>query len=382
MNKEENIIQIHQRDVRQADLAFAEFMGKAEDYLNDKANQYVDLYKRCEGKELEVLAEKVLKEIAPSTPFRPEDIILVSGTKFPDIQAGQYYGVEVKSTKSNSWSSTGSSIVESTRIPDISKIYMLFGKLGGTPAEFRCRPYEKCLSNIAVTHSPRYLIDMSLDENQVANIFDKMKIDYDTFRLLDEKDKIQRVRQYYKQSRQHGSSRQKFEMPWWIGEEGSEESSPMVIRFFSDIEHIMQESMIARMFILFTELFRHNYTAKYKRAALWMCSRYSVIDNSLRDRFTAGGRITEVGGVKFAKPVPQVLNTLYQYRHVIYKLLNDPDNMLSEDIHDFWSVECSPLFYYKCWLDSIQAEFDHNPELKGLNIRDLFQEWDVGNYLI
>ena len=63
MNKEENIIQIHQRDVRQADLAFAEFMGKAEDYLNDKAKQYVDLYKRCEGKELEVLAEKVYKKL-------------------------------------------------------------------------------------------------------------------------------------------------------------------------------------------------------------------------------------------------------------------------------------------------------------------------------
>lgn len=376
MNNTDNIIQIYQRDIRQADLAFAEFMNSAENYLNNKAKQHIDLYKKCEGKELELLAEKALKEIAPSTPFRPEDIILVSGAKFPDIQAGLYYGVEVKSTKSNSWNSTGSSIIESTRIPDISKIYMLFGKLGGTPAEFRCRPYEKCLSNIAVTHSPRYLIDMSLDDNQMANIFDKMRIDYDTFRLLDEKDKIQRVRQYYKQSRQNGSKKQKFEMPWWIGEEESEESSPMVIRFFSDIERMMQEDMIARMFILFTELFRNNYTAKYKRAALWMCSRYSVIDNSLRDRFTAGGKITEIGGIKFDKPVPQILNTLYLYRHMIYKLLNNPDKMLCDDIHDFWPIECSPLFYHKCWLDSIQAEFDKNIELNQLNIRELLNSWD------
>ena len=43
---------------------------------------------------------------------------------------------------------------------------MLFGKLGGKTAEFKCRPYEDCLSDIAVTHSPRYLINMELTKEQ------------------------------------------------------------------------------------------------------------------------------------------------------------------------------------------------------------------------
>lgn len=369
MNTQENIIQIRQRDIHQADLAFAEFMQKAEDYLNEKAKCDVSLYKSFEGKQLELVAEKTLKEIAPSTPFRPEDIVLVSGAKFPDIQAGRHYGVEVKSTKSNSWSSTGSSIVESTRIADVSRIYMLFGKLGGTPAEYKCRPYEECLSNIAVTHSPRYLIDMTLKENKVPSIFEKMQVDYDTFRVLEEKDKIQRVRNYYKETRRG------YEMPWWIGSEDSEMSSSIMIRFFSDVECNIQEEMLTRMFILFPELFRHNYRDKYKRAALWMCSRYSVIDNSLRDRFSAGGKVSEIGGVKFGRNVPQVLNTLYYYRSNILESLEIQSLSLLEDIADLWPCGCNSLSLKDDWTKMLQSEFNNNPELKGIDFKELLEVW-------
>lgn len=368
-NRSENIIQIRQRDIHEADMAFAEFMNLAENCLNEKAKLDVELYKSCEGKKLENVTESILKEIAPATPFRPEDIVLISGAKFPDIQAGKYYGVEVKSTKSNSWSSTGSSIVESTRITDVSKIYMMFGKLGGEHAEYRCRPYEECLSNIAVTHSPRYLIDMTLKDNQTPSIFDKMKIDYDTFRLLDEKDKIQRVRNYYKQSRRG------FEMPWWIGDTESETSSSIMIRFFCDVEDELKEEILTRMLILFTELFRYNYSDKYKRAALWMCSRYSIINNSLRDSFSAGGRLDEIGGVHFNKPVPQILNTLYNYRHNIIKLLKDPDSTLLEDIYDYWKPHTFSCNLYDYWLEAIQTEINNNPICKDLNIYELMTKW-------
>ena len=172
--EQENIIQIRQRDIHAANEAFSDFMSKTEHYLNEKALSTKGLYQQCSGTELETVALGALHEIAPSTPFRKEDILLVSGAKFPDIQAGVYYGVEVKSTKTDSWTSTGSSIVESTRIKEVESIYMLFGKLGGEHAEFRCRPYEQCLSNIAVTHSPRYLIDMNLEDT----VFDKMKVEY------------------------------------------------------------------------------------------------------------------------------------------------------------------------------------------------------------
>ena len=125
--------------------------------------------------------------------------------------------MEVKSTKADSWTSTGSSIVESTRIKEVESIYMLFGKLGGEHAEFRCRPYEQCLSNIAVTHSPRYLIDMNLEDT----VFDKMKVEYNTFRLLEETEKIAKVRDYYKKVYATKGKGKTYQMPWWMGGDGA-----------------------------------------------------------------------------------------------------------------------------------------------------------------
>jgi hypothetical protein len=49
--------------------------------------------------------------------------------------------------------------LETTRVEDVDRIYMMFGKLN-KPVEVRFRPYECCLYEVAVTHSPRYLIDM------------------------------------------------------------------------------------------------------------------------------------------------------------------------------------------------------------------------------
>lgn len=368
MEYQENIIQIRKRDIHQADLAFNEFMKMTENAFNEKAKHDIQKFKRYEGKELEIVTEKILKEIAPSTPFRSEDIKLISGARFPDIQAGKYYGIEVKSTKSNTWSSTGSSIIESTRIPDISNIYLLFGKLGGNYAEFRCRPYEECLSNIAVTHSPRYLIDMTLAENNNLTIFDKMQVDYDTFRLLNEKEKIHCVREYYK------NSRKKHEMPWWINSENSEESTSMMIRFFCDLEISAKEDIISRALILFPEIFEKN-NDKYKRTALWMCSRYSIINSSLRDVFSAGGKITKIGGVSFDKAVPKILYTLYLHKNIIIKLLNNPDKQLYDDILEFWETKTLPVDLYDFWLKNIQDRINNNSELKGIKIKSLFEQW-------
>jgi len=49
----------------------------------------------------------------------------------------------------------------------------LFGKLS-TPVEFRCRKYEECLFDVAITHSPRYLIDMEIGKDE--SIFAKIGI--------------------------------------------------------------------------------------------------------------------------------------------------------------------------------------------------------------
>ncbi len=365
------LISVKPSDATQTDMEFAHFMRLTESWLNEASESDKQIFRKCNGTEMEHIALKALKDVAPQTSFCANNIKLVSGLHFPDIQAAGHFGVEVKSTKSDSWTSTGSSIVESTRIPDVSRIYMLFAKLGGNTPEFRCRPYEQCLSNIAVTHSPRYLIDMNLADNGEKSIFEKMEMDYDTFRLLEEKEKINSVRKYYMHA---NHIKGKYEMPWWMGDANTEVSSSIMIRFFTDLTLQEKTDIRARMFILFPELLGTKQD-KYKRAALWMCNRYSVICSNLRDTFSAGGKVEEIGGVKFKNKVPQVLNTLYQYRKPINKLLNDPDDVLVQDVEDNWGENESRSICMCKWLDLIQQTFNNNAEMKDVDIHQLFDLW-------
>ena len=158
---------------------FADLMKKTDDLLNYDATQRPTYYAHRGGNPLEDDVHSALEECAKGTVFE-NTIEKISGQKFPDIVAARFYGVEVKSTKDNHWTSTGSSILETTRVADVERIYMTFGKLGGNPIEFLSKPYEKCLSGIAVTHMPRYLIDMRLKDGET--IFDKIGIEYDVLR--------------------------------------------------------------------------------------------------------------------------------------------------------------------------------------------------------
>src|SRR5699024_13488 len=108
----------------------------------------------------------------------------------------------------------GSSIVESTRVDDIEKIYLLFGKLSN-PIEFKAKAYEDCLSDIVVTHSPRYKINMELDDGET--IFDKLEVGYDELR--NRENSIGIVKDYYRRYRKEG------EILWWIDSEPLEEQS-------------------------------------------------------------------------------------------------------------------------------------------------------------
>jgi len=210
-------------------------------YMNKAVQIDPSGYNKLSGSDVEKLSLKSLKEIAPTINFSPDRIELISGHIFPDILLHKTkYGVEIKSTQKDAWTSTGSSIVESTRDKDAERIYMLFGKLGGQP-EFRCKPYQLCLSNIAVTHSPRYLIDMNLTSD--SNIFAKMNTDYEVFRHLDEGKKISCVRQYYIKK---AKAEKKYEMPWWMGE-----TTNVNLSFYNDLpaseKNILQVSQNSKL---------------------------------------------------------------------------------------------------------------------------------------
>ena len=361
INRDENIIAIHNRSIDEANRAFADFMCKTEACFNERSRENPALFRNCSPSELEKVTERILKEVCHSTPFRESDISLVAGHTFPDIMTTNMYGVEVKSTNKDKWTSTGSSIVESTRSEDVERIYMLFGSLGSTPPSFKCRPYQECLKGIAVTHSPRYLIDMMLNDEE--NIFRKMKTDYDTFRLMEENEKISCVRKYYIQK---AKEEHKVEMPWWMGE-----TANVNLSIFSDLPTTIKEDLTTRTYILFPSVFSRNSSIGYKEVALWLCNHYSVVCHNMRDSFSAGGKMTILNGKLLKKPYPQVVQRLLERQQQIKALLAHPDNDLFMDIKEYWDFPYDPKHLFHSWLNIIANTFRSNPELMLIDIKEL-----------
>lgn len=366
----ENIIAIRKRDISKANEAFADFMSLTEKCLNDKVKGDHRLYKDCGGKKMEPIALGVLREVAPQTPFRPEEIKLVSGAKFPDIQAEQYYGVEVKTTLKDSWKSLGSSIVESTRIEDVSTIYMLFAKLGGEFTEFRCKPYEDCMEDFGITHQPRYRIDMEIQEKHRETIFQKMKMDYNTFRQKSEEEKNELFR-HFKLS----AKKDKEEMAWRLVTEDSDYSMPMTVSFFKDQSDEDKVKIRARMFVLFPEVFCGDNHVKYKRAALWLCSRNGLICPNMRDIFSAGGKVKTIGNQKFEDAVSKIFLRLYECKDEINSLLSNPDREMLEDMNEFWPLKTPAYLMKDYWLGMVQENVEKNDRLCNLQVSDILDKW-------
>ena len=253
---------------------FSALMAKTDQILNEDASKRPDYYATRGGNTLEDDVKDALDECAKGTPFAGT-IEKVSGQRFPDIVAAKFYGVEVKSTKDDHWTSTGSSILETTRVSDVERIYMTFGKLGGNPVEFLSRPYEECLSGIAVTHMPRYLIDMRLKKGET--IFDKIGIEYDTLRNMD--NPIAPVAKYYRNQLKPGESL------WWAGENVEEEVVPATMKLWRNLTPEEKRKCVVHGCVYYPEVFRGNYD----RYSLWLASQ-GIVNSNVRDGFSAGGQ--------------------------------------------------------------------------------------------
>jgi len=214
--------------------------------LNIHAKKSSKKVSALSGRNLEPYVKDVMTDLAIGTPFE-NTIELIGGQKFPDIIANKFYGIEVKTTTQNHWKTTGNSVLESTRVENIERIFMLFAKLAN-PIEFRCRPYEEVLSDIVVTHSPRYLIDMNLENGKT--IFDKIKIPYNELRKND--NPIRPIVDFYKKKLKPG------EELWWMDSENNNRSSNIVIKIWNNLSISEKIDLKNKSMIYFPELFGNS----------------------------------------------------------------------------------------------------------------------------
>lgn len=264
--------------------------------------EYLDLL----GKKFEVRVLSHMKEKATGTPFE-NSIELVSGQKFPDIIANKFYGIEIKTTKRDHWITTGNSVLEGTRIDGVERIYMLFGKMV-KPFEFKCRLYQDCLSDVVVTHSPRYKIDMELQKGKT--IFDKLGIPYE--KLRNAQNPIRPIVDYYRQFLEPG------EEVWWMDQEDPI-SKDLRIKLWNNLDTETRKSYMAKAMVLFPEIFS-NRPDKFNKLAVWLVNFESVVCPNIRDIFTAGGRaaIHIDNKVHIPQIISKLLHSLNQIESYLY----------------------------------------------------------------
>lgn len=319
--------------------------------LNVDASKRPDYYKSRSGTKLEEDVYRMMVEKAKGTAFEGS-IELISNQRFPDIVASKYYGVEVKTTKSNTWTSTGSSIVESTRVKSVEKIFLLFGKLS-EQVEFRAKLYEECLSEIVVTHSPRYKIDMNLELGET--IFEKMDVEYDVFRKNDTS--INMVKDYYKSQLKQG---QKL---WWITQDDLEQESSVspIVKLWGTLNGDEKRKLQIESFAWFPEIFGSS-SQKYNRVALWLVTHKAVVNTSLRDTFTAGGRmeISTSNNKWYSQP-----HIYYQLSLVKEEIKEVIQNAEEEWLKEIWELGDNPLATdrMKQWVDLIVIQAKEHKEM-------------------
>lgn len=285
-----------------------------------------------------------------NTPFEGS-IKLMSGQNFPDIIANNYYGVEVKTTKSNHWKSTGSSVAEGTRMDGIERIFMLFGKIC-EPIDFMCRPYEECLSSVVVTHSPRYLIDMTLSKGQT--FFDKIDIPYDELRK--QENPIKTILDYYRKQLKPD------ETTWWADTGTKSKESNMVVRLWSSLSREEANNLKIKGFCLFPELLS-NRQDKFSRMTLWLSTVEGVITSNIRDKYPAGGRREILHkGMKY--DVPKIIKNLIDSLGVIKTMLLDIE---IEELTEYWGIHVDATTIYEQWCNLVAAS---SAEITDFPLRD------------
>lgn len=325
--------------------------------LNTHAKKSPKKIGQLRGNKLEPYVGDVMAELAVGTPFE-DSIEVIGGQKFPDIVAKKFYGIEVKTTIQNHWKTTGNSVLESTRINDVERIYMLFGKLGN-PIEFRCRAYEECLSEVVVTHSPRYLIDMNLEQGKT--IFDKINTPYDTLRQ--KKNPIKPITDYYKSKLKPGQDL------WWIDQE-DEKSSNLVINIWNNLTISEKKDIKNRAMVYFPEVFS-NKGDKFARLAIWLITREAIVCPNIRDLFTAGGKDHYLINNKVYKNIPRIFIKLFENIDPILAILMSTHSI---ELTEYWNKKTTEKKKVKDWINLVGIHSKSVQGAKHLNIKQMLSE--------
>ncbi len=209
---------------------------------------------------------------------------------FPDIAVGKF-GIEVKFTTNDTWLSIANSVLETNRVATVDKIFVVFGKMGGSPG-VRWNSYEDCVVHVRTSHVPRFEVELPPTGGTVP-LFKQMGIAYDDFRRLPMNQKMEHIREYARGRLKKG------ERLWWL--EDTDEPThaiPIQARLYTKLTKAEQTALRAEAVLLSPSVVKSGRSRdKYDDVVLYLLTYRGVLCHQARDLFSAGS-VANPGNVK------------------------------------------------------------------------------------
>jgi hypothetical protein len=331
----------------------------------DAIERESDLSHITSGESFEKYVFDKMNEVATRDYGLPQKFSHTGKLAFPDIVVDDMWGVEVKYSNSGHWNSLGNSIFESTSVEGLQEIYVLFGKKNGNKIEVRFDLYENVVTDVKVTHSPRFIVNL---EDDTKSLFSELDMKYNDFKTLDKSLKGKHIKDYFRKHLKPGDD------VWWIDKE--ETATMPKLKLFSNLEPKEKASLLVEAFILFPEVLS-NSTAKYNRIAPYWLTQHQVYNPSLRDQFSASGRVgLSVPPIAGKIKVSKIYGGLHKSAFPIKSTLTNPDDDFLEIIKEKWETDIDPEKIKKdnlldIWLTLIDR-YGVSP-YEGINPSDVFR---------
>lgn len=141
---------------------------------------------------------------------------------------------------------------------------------------------------------------------------------YKEFRLLSVEEKNQLIREYFSEKE---FQQDKWYMPISL-EDNSENVQPQL---FEDLTFEQREVLLAEVLILYMEDLFASHRSNYKRIVSYLVNEYFVVSASLRDKFSASGKVS-IDGLNLDLQFPQILKTYQEKLPLIKQLIENPDD--------------------------------------------------------
>lgn len=310
---------------------FLDFLNIVKSELEEKLlpkapSEYKEYWQYAEKETLAVIKERI-----KNTSFKDTNVIFQGGSNkhFPDILLDNLkIGIEIKS--SSKWTVPGGSVFEWIKAGDLEEIFIIFCRHNQRckkPIEVRVGDYKTFISDITVTHSPRFSIDMDLKSRS------NDKILKDTL-----ENKYPNEVEYSKQIAKYLNSKLKpGEVYWWSFNKEAESGKYIL---FSKIKaksknkgggYEAPETYISQAIVLFPELFSNSST-KYIRVSKWFDSKKIICPN-IRDLFTAGGKLViSESGIK----LPHIFAVVKENQEKIREAFI---NLTMDELVENWEID-------------------------------------------